>query len=348
MIIQAKLSTVGFITICLLIAAVSSYAQDPGDMCDPDVSIGHTARLAATSGTVNVYDSQGKQMQVGPGSVIPPGAKIETGPDGTAELALEDGTKDRLSRIRLDPGTRAVVSGGLYCSDLRPKADEGRWSAREAGIELLQGRLVIELAAGVSHSYNLEVKSPNSVARMVRGTQDKMNAEFYLTGLDDRQLVSPVDHPRIQSQIAGLLMGRSIDDLTPREREGVTMQAAMAAFGMGLIDMEAEGLLENPQIRSMMEMMTRGRDLSDLDENERNMVMQGVVTMAIQQGLVNPETLKVYDQPDESTRVTVHAGRMRVHNRHRGYDRNETVQVESGMFSDVKGYEVPTPPRGIQ
>ncbi len=347
---QANLQIIGLIIVWLLFAAAGGEvrAQDPGDMCDPDVSIGHTARLISMSGTVTVNDYTGKQVHVGNGSVIQPGSKIVTGADAQAVLSFEDGTANRLSRFRVDPGTQVIITGGLFCSDLRPKADEGRWSVREIGIELLHGELRIELAEGVSHAFNLEVNTPNSVARMVRGSRDKMIAEVRVSGLDDRPLVSLIDHPKIRIHIMGLLMGRTIDDLTPRDREGVMMQAAMAAFSMGLVDVEAEGLLENPQIQSTMEMMTRGRKLSDLSENERGMVMQGVGSMALQQGLVNPETLKVYGQTDEQTRIAVHAGRMRVHNKHRGYKRDEAFEINSGMFSEVNGYDVPTRPGLMQ
>ena len=324
------------------------FAQNPGDQCDPGLSIGHTARLVSMSGTVTVHDQNGQSVQVGEGSVIKQGSTIITDADARAVLALEDGTEARSSRIRIDPGSRVVLTGGLYCSDLRPKLDEGRWSAREAGIELFIGRLEVNLAEGVSYSYNLEVTTPNAVARMVRGTQAEMKATFSVTGLDDRPLVSVIDHPEIRKHLSALLMGRSIDDLSAREKDGVMTQAAMTAFSMGLIDMEEEGLLDNPQIRSTMDMMTRGRNLSELDEGEKGMIMQGVAGIALQQGLINPETLQVHSQPDELTNITVRAGKIRVHNKHRGWNRNEAVDIETGMFSVVMGYDVPTGPHSIE
>jgi len=323
------------------------FAQNPGDQCDPGLSVGHTVRIVSMSGTVTVHDQNGQPVQIGDGSVIKHGSKIVINSNARAVLALEDGTEARSSRIRIDPGSQLVLTGGLYCSDLRPKLDEGRWSAREARIELLIGRLEVGLAEGVSYSYNLEVATPNAVARMVRGTQDEMKATFSVTGLDDRPLVSIIDHPEIRSHVSALLMGRSIDDLSPREKEGVMTQAAMTAFSMGLIDMEETDILENPQIRSTMDMMTRGRNLSELDEGEKGMIMQGVAGMAMQQGLINPETLKVHSQPDELTNVTVRAGKMRVHNKHRGWNRNEAVDIESGMFTVVKGYDIPTGPHSV-
>jgi hypothetical protein len=347
---KIKIYTINFIAAWLLFTGPGQdvNAQDPGDRCEPDLSTGHTARIVSMNGTVHLFDHSGNPLQSGDGSVVPSGSKIVTDAGARAELALEDGTAGRLSRVWIGPGSEAIVTGGLYCSDLRPKWDEGRWSAREAGIELILGGVEIELAEEVSYSYNIEVKTPNAVARMVRGTEDKMIAKFRVAGLDDRQLVSVIDHPQIRSHLSGLLMGRSVDDLSPREKEGVMTQATMAALSLGLVDLGKEGLLENPQFRATLEMMTRGRKLSDLEENERNMIMQGVAAMALQQGLLNPETLKVYDRPDEHTRIEVHAGKMRVHNKHRGWNRNEAVDVETGMVSDVKGYDIPERPALVQ
>ncbi len=338
--------------IVLLFVAVDGnlYSQNPGEVCDPDRSTGHAARIISVEGTVTIYGADGRQIQAQEGSVIPAGSTIITGTEVTdkAVLSFEDGTADRLSRLRVVTGSQVVVTGGLYCSDLRPKADEGRWTAREIEFEVLRGGVHIELAEGVSYSYNIEFKTPNSVARMLRGIQEEMVAFAIVGGLDHRQQVPVIEHPKIREHITALLMGRSIDDLSPRERDGIMSQAAMAAISMGLIDLDAEGLMENPQIQSTLAMMTRGRDLKDLDDNEREMALQLVGTMAINQGLLDPETLKVYDQPDESTFIGVEAGKMRVHNKHRGWKRDEAVDVETGMFTDVKGYDVPLRPEKLQ
>jgi hypothetical protein len=56
----------------------------------------------------------------------------------------------------------------------------------------------------------------------------------------------------------------------------------------------------------------------------------------------------VYDQPDENTFVGVEAGTMRVHNKHRGWRRQEAVDVETGMFTDVKGYDIPSQPAELK
>ncbi len=331
------------VAIMLLFVAVHGelYSQNPGEVCDPDRSTGHAARIISVEGTVTVYDADGRQIQVQEDSVIPAGSTIITGATDKAVLSFEDGTADRLSRLRVVFDSRVVVTGGLYCSDLRPKADEGRWTAREIEFEVLRGGIHIELAEGVSYSYNIELKTPNSVARMLRGTQEEMIALAIVSGLEQRRQVPVIEHPKIREQITALLMGRSIDDLSPRERDGIMSQAAMAAINMGLIDLDAEGFMENPQIQSTLAMMTQGRDLKDLDDNEREMALQLVGTLAINQGLLDPETMKVYDQPDERTVIGVEAGKMRVHNRHRGWKRDEAVDVETGMFTEVKGYDVP-------
>jgi|GEM_PF-1949401 len=348
MFIQKTLHCILLILFCSSMSVFHSiaFAQNPGEICDPDRSTGHAARIISFEGTVAFYDADGRQIQIQEGSVVPAGSTIITGAGviDKAVLSFEDGTDDRLSRLRIATGSQVVVTGGLYCSDLRPKADEGRWIARELGLELHRGFLHIELAEGVSYSYNLEVQTPNSVARMRRGTQDAMKAFFVVSRLDERTKVPVIEHPRIRQQVTGLLMGRSMEDLSPREREGVMSQAAMAAINMGLVDIDAMGLMENPQIQSTLAMMTRGRDLSELDENERNMALQMVGTLAINQGLLDPATMLVYDQPDENTVVGVEAGTMRVHNKHRGWRRQEAVDVGTGMMTEVKGYEIPLQP----
>lgn len=327
--------------LALAMTGGAAVAQDVGGLCDPDGSIGHAARLATMSGTVTAVDGRGAPLALRPGVAIPAGATVETAAGGRAELAFEDGTAARASRLRLGPGSRVVITGGIYCSDLRPKADEGRWSVREVGFDLGSGEAVIDLAGGVSHAFDMDVTTPNAVARLVRGTQDPMSAEVRITGLPDRVLVHPADHPRIKLQIGAMLMGRSVEDLPARQQEQIMAQAVMTAFSMGLLDMEELGLLESPQIRSMMEMMTRGRNLADLSEDERTMVSQAVATLAVQQGLLNVQELRVHSQPDELTRITVRAGTLRVHNRHLGYRRDDVLRADPETVVEVRGYDVP-------
>lgn len=319
-------------------------AGDPGGACNPDVRAGHAARLVSMSGSVAVYDEQGVPLGVGTGVVVPSGGRIETAPGASAELAFEDGTADRLSRFTVEGGSSLKITGGLYCSDLRPKADGGRWSAREIGIELLLGGLEIEVAPGVSHSFNLDVQTPNATARMVRGTVDRMAAEVRLSGVDDRPMVPVAEHPRIRNQISALTGGRDMDSLSSREREGVMAQAAMTALSLGLIDLEATGALDDPRINATMTGMTGGRKFEDLDDDERTMITRAMGGIAIQMGLVDIEGLQVYGEPDELTTVIVEAGRMRVHNRHRGWKRDEAVIVQEGMYTEVRGYDLPTGP----
>ena len=333
--------------LCFALFGGTVFAGDPGGKCDPGSHLGHAARLVSITGDVKLFDSQGKQLPTGRDAVVPTGGRIETSSGAAAELAVEDGTAGRSSRLRVDGGSVLTITGGLYCSDMRPKADEGRWSVREIGIQLQQGGLEIELAAGVSHSFNLEVQTPNMTARMVRGTQDRMAAAVHLTGIDDRPMVPVAEHPKIRRHLEALTGGRGMNDLSPREREGVMAQAAMAALSMGLIDLESTGALENPQIRGTVEAMARGRKLEDLPENERQMIMQAAGGMAVQMGLINADALEVHGEPDERTLVSVEAGRMRVHNRHRGWKRDEAVVVESGMVAEVRGYDLPTNPEPV-
>lgn len=44
---------------------------------------------------------------------------------------------------RLGAGTNLTLTGGLHCSDMRPKLDGGRWSARELAMELAAGNVEI-------------------------------------------------------------------------------------------------------------------------------------------------------------------------------------------------------------
>lgn len=335
------------IVLFLIFASINAWAQDPGDDCDPDSGIGYTATLVSCSGTIKFFDHNGEELQVKAGNTIPAGTTIETGPEANGELALEDGTASRSSRLRISPETRFAVKGGLYCSDLRPKADGGRWSAREVQIELLKGNLDIEIAEGVSHSFNLDITTPNSVIRMARGTQDRMSAEIGVTSHKDIRMIPIIEHYSIKSQIAGLLRGRSIQELSEREKEAVMQQATLTAFSLGLLDIDKLGLLDNPQLRSTADMMTQGRDLSELDESEKGMIKQAVAGMALQMGLLKPEELRVPSRPDEDTYIAVHQGRLRVHNKHRGYKRDEVTEVNTGKYIIVKGYDTPESPQSL-
>jgi hypothetical protein len=155
----------------LLFAAAGARvsAQDPGGLCDPEASAGQAARLVSTSATAVVRGYDDRHLQLGPGDPVPPGSEIRTAAGAPAVLALEDGTGGRLSRLRIDPGSRVVVTGGLFCSDLRPKADEGRWNARELGIELCHyenergmvtnGVVTMAIRQGLLDLQNLQVHS---------------------------------------------------------------------------------------------------------------------------------------------------------------------------------------------
>ena len=331
-----------------VITGVNAHAQNPGDSCDPDKSTGRVAQVLSINGAANISGHDGKPVQAGEGLVIQTGSVIQTEAGGAVELAVEDGTADRLSRLRVEPGSELAITGGLYCSDLRPKADGGRWNAREIGIELNYGELQIELAKGVSHSFNFEVNSPNSVARMLRGSMDAMGAMVKAGGLDERPMVKLMEHPKISQYLQVLLMGRDIEKLSPKEREALMQQATLTALSMGLIDLDAQGLMENPQLQSTLSVMIQGRKLTDLPEYEKESMLQMVGAMALSHGLLDPETLRVHAQPDEYTYVEVNAGKMRMHNKHRGWHRDEAVDIEAGMFSAVEGYDLPSQPNKIQ
>ncbi len=340
----------GFLTGLLfwVITGVNVSAQNPGNSCDPEKSTGRAAELLSVNGEANVSGHDGKPVQAREGLVIQTGSVIQTEAGGAVELAVEDGTADRLSRLRVEPGSELVITGGLYCSDLRPKADGGRWNATEIGIELIYGELQIELARGVSHSFNFEVNTPNSVVRMMRGSVDAMGAIIKAGGLDERPMVKLMEHPKISQYVQLLLMGRNIEDLSTKEQEAMMQQATLTALSMGIIDLDAQGLMENPQLQSTLAMMTQGRNLADLPENEKESMLQMVGAMALSQGLLDPETLRVHAQPDEYTYVEVNAGKMRMHNKHRGWHRDEAVHIEAGMFSAVEGYDLPSQPAKIQ
>lgn len=334
------------LALCLIIAVSGTdvYAKDPGESCDPDSSTGYTARVASLSGEVRLHARGENPLGISTGSIIPGGARIETGPGDTIALALEDGTADRSSRLHLESNTQAVLSGGLYCSDLRPKADGGRWAVREIGIDLIVGGLSVDVAENVSYSFNLELNTPNAAIKMMRRSAHRVNAEVLVSGFEDRKRVPLMEHPDVKKHATAFLMGRCFDDLNERERKGVMTQAAMAALGMGLIDLEKKGVLDHPRMQPIIAMLGQGRSLPELGEEERATVIQSAGAMALQNGLLNPEEMEVYNHPDEMTHIAVTAGKMRVHNKHRGRSRDETVELGAKTFSRVKGYDAPTPP----
>lgn len=331
----------------LLFTDMSVRAQDPGDDCDPDADTGYSARLLSSSGTIGFMNQEGIELQITDGSFIPAGTFIKTGPGANAELALEDGTSGRSSRIRITPQTHFNIDGGLYCSDLRPKADRGRWSVRGVKIELIEGKMDIEIADGVSHSFDLDINTPNSVIKMLRGTQDRVSIEIKANTHDDIKMIPIIDHPKVKSNIRAFLGGRSIEELSARDREGIMLQATMTAFSMGLIDIKELDILDDPQVKSTLNMMTQGRDLAELDEAEREMAMQTASAMAIQQGLIDPEELRVPDQPAENTYIAVHQGRFRIYNKHLGFAGDKVIEIHTGKYSNIKGYEIPEEPSDI-
>ncbi len=338
-----------FLTVAfLLVLPGINYAQIAGGVCDPDADEGRAAQIDSFSGGLRVYGLDGFEARAGKGTVLAPGTTIETEPGASAQLTIEDGTADRTSILRIDPGSRVSITGGLYCSDLRPKADAGRWNTREIIFELERGKINVDLAREVSPAFGLEVLTPNAAARLIRSSEEKMNTTVRVAGLDDRAKVSLLEHPKVREHVTAFLMGRDIEELNPSEKKGIMAHAAMTAIGLGLIDIQAMGIMENPEIKPMVNMITQGRDLSELDENSKESALHMAGTMAVQQGLLDPENLTVYDQPDEHSLIEVKSGTMRVHNRHRGWDRGETVDVEAGMYAEVKGYAVPTPPETVR
>ena len=335
-------------TIALLLAVILTstvlYAQTPGERCDPDYDVGHTTRIVSITGNVNIYERDGSRITGAIGTITRPGSIIQTGDADNVELALEDGTKDRKSRIRVEAGSQVVLSGGLYCDDLRPKANEGRWTVREIIVDLRHGSLQIEIAPEVSHNLKLAMDTPNAKIQMERRTQESMIAKVKAGGLADRAMVSVIEHPRVLQNIRHMLMGRTIEDLDPRTKEAVMMQAIPIAMNMGLLDLDEDSLLEHPDIGPTVAAMTGGRSIDTLDEGMQQHVTQMIIALAMQHGLLDPDTLMVYEHPDKHTYVTVDAGTVNVYNTLRGYSRDEVVTIASGKFSEVYGYDPPTLP----
>lgn len=340
---MAKQSLVVSAIVMCFICALHVNAQNPGDVCDPDRSPGYVARVISLSGTVRAFDESGRQLQIASGTLITQGIKLETAMGASVEFAFEDGTQDRKSRLQVGSGTQVVLTGGLYCDDLRPMVERGVWTASEIGINLQSGSLRIDLAEGVPSLFKLVVNTPNSQAQMVRRTQDRMAAEVQVLGFEGRQLVPILEHPKIREHVSLLLMGKPLDNLSRSEKDGVLSHAVILAVNLGLMDDRQLAFLDNPQIKPVIDMMTAGRKLEELGNDERNMVLQLACGMAIEAGVVNPETLKVYNHPDELTRISVLAGMMSVHNKHRGWKLNEVVDIGSGKFTEVRGYDLPLP-----
>lgn len=330
-----------FIAVLMLLVSDVIFAQDPGDTCDPDGSSGIAARVLEVVGQVNVTHSGKASMTAETGTRIPPGYTIETGAGTEIVLQIEDGTSKRDSRLRVTENSRLTVSGGLYCSDLRPKYDGGRWAARKFNLDLQAGSVSLSLSEDVNYAYNMEITTPNTVARMRRASNVPMSAEFIVKGLKAREKVSVLEHPEVKKGMAAFLMGRNIDDLGDSDKQAIMMQAVMLAVNQGIVDVEELGIMDHPQIKSTIAMITGGRSLSALDDNEKAMAVQMAGTMALSQGLLSPEGINVYSQPDEHTRILVHHGTFRVQNRHRSHRREEIIDVSGGMYSEITGTEVP-------
>ncbi len=332
--------------VIILICAFNNPAtgQNPGDSCDPDRSIGHFARFGTITGTVYHIHSDGNRVQAVPGSAIQSGAIIQTASGSGAELIIEDGTRERNSRLIINESSKlSFTKGGLYCSDLRPIADGGRWSSRELETELLSGSMRFEIAEPVSYSFNAVIRTNNTVATMVRNRNEPVRIDVETGEIGVRALVPVMEHPMIQRHISGMLFGRNLNDLSPSELRAIQQHAVIAAISLGYLDFETEGYLDHPQVGPMVQMMTRGRNFDDLDENEKEMIAQAAGAILLDSGQINPEEVMIHDQPDERSVFHIHAGRFRLYNSHQGYHRDRVVLCEAGSIYEVRGYELPQP-----
>ena len=326
----------------LLLCVSPAYAGNPGDKCDPATSIDYSARIVEADGNVSVRTPDGRLAPGIAGMKIPAGATIKTDAHGAAVLALEDGTSARDSRAGLGAASRLSITGGLRCTDMRPKFDESRWTAGRIALELVAGEVELEIARQVSHSFALEITTPNGVAEMRRASQHRMAARIQVTGLESRKLVPLLEHHQVQQHFPLQLRDRSLDSLSSTERQALLVHATNAAVSLGLVDLDQTGIFDHPTMQSTLASMSGGRRYAELDQAERNRFAPALAGMALTMGLLDPEKIQIYDQPDEFTRIEVDAGMLRVYNRHRGRKRAETIEVGAGMGAVVAGREVPT------
>lgn len=317
------------------------FAQNYGDTCNPDASIGHTARIGTINGTIHLIDNNNNRLSAQAGSVVPAGATIETAAGSQVELMIEDRTNERGSKLILTSGSVAVLSGGMYCDDLRPIRDEGRWTARNFDIELSAGSLQLELQEAVSYSFNVTIETKNAKMDLRRGRQERVSVNVSAEGLDDRQLIPVMEHPVISRQISGMLYGRSLDDLSERDRSNIQKHAVITAMAMGFVDIDEEAVESNPQIRTMINMMSGGKSFSELNGEQREMLAQVAGSMLIESGEIDPNEVTIYNQPDEKTVISLQFGNFRVYNTHAGYHPSRVVQLEPGMTAVINGYDEP-------
>ena len=341
---RTKTSLTKLLTVTLILAgltAVPVHAQNMGDSCNPGESQGHTARIGSFSGTVTIVDANNQSLSVQNGAAIPAGALLQTGSNGRVELMIEDGTNQRLSRMSVYAGTSLIVKGGLYCDDLRPIRDDGRWTVRELGFELIEGAVQFELAEEVPHRIEVNIETQNALAELQRNRQESVVVEVSAEGLDDRSLVHVMEHPVIRQNMTGMLFGRSMDDLSATDQRRMQQQAVITAIGAGFYELDEELIGSHPQAQSLIAMMGGGKPLSEMDEDQRDMIAQTVGTLLIESGELDPAEVYVYDHPDEKTVITVHTGQFRVRNSYIGFDREKMVTLEAGMTVYVNGYNEP-------
>lgn len=329
------------ISLTILVFCLPIFSIDPGDECDPDECIGYSATLVSYDGNIVILDDNNNAIEKRENMTIPSGAMISSEEDSFAYFYLEDGTSERKSYLRLLSNSSMKIMGGIFCSDLRPKADAGRWHVREIEIELKNGEMEVEIADGVSHNLRLEINTPNSFIFMERRTRDKMNVYVTASVCEDTGTTPLLEHPDIQQTFELYAFGKSYEELSSREKEAVRMQAAIAAFSRGLIDIEESGLLDNPQISSNLQMMTQGRPLNELDGEELDMAMNMVVGLALQMDLIDLDTLEVSNPPNEETQIKVNHGNMQVRNKYRPFTREEAKTVEQGMTALVINRKTP-------
>lgn len=341
---RTKNSLAKLFVLILILAGFSTgtaHAQNLGDSCNPDASVGHTARIGSFSGTVSLVDAGNQSLSVQNGAAIPAGALLQTGSNGQVELIIEDGTDQRLSRMSVHAGTSLKVNGGLYCDDLRPMRDDGRWTVRRLGFEISGGSVRFELVEEVPHRIDVNIETQNALAELQRNRQESVVVEVSAEGLDDRSLVHVMEHPEIRRHMTSMLFGRSMDDLSATDQRRMQQQAVITAIGAGFYELDEELIGSHPQAQSLIAMMGGGKPLSEMDEDQRDMIAQTVGTLLIESGELDPAEVYVYDHPDEKTVITVHAGQFSVRNTYIGFDRDKMVSPEAGMTVYVNGYAEP-------
>lgn len=122
--------------------------------CLPGVAAAQSGgKITSASGAVHVLPNGGSERLGRSGDAVEAGARVRTGPDGQAEIVLDDG-----SRLQLRPNTSVMLSG------------HKRQAKQKSSVVLFFGRVWSKVTRSSSGETNYEVSTPNAVAG-VRGTE---------------------------------------------------------------------------------------------------------------------------------------------------------------------------------